>query len=261
MKNFLSHTIQQALAWFLRLSWVQRFRLRYPRLAMGIANRFNPKVFTGLPLTLLFIVFAINLALLSELTESVLEADSVVALDKSFTNLLFDARTGWLSQIMYGITLLGNQLPVLTIGGLLSVFFLFRRKYIALFALWLTLAGVGISTKYGKTYISRDRPEHVAYYKVDHFSFPSGHATTVVALYGLIAYFLCRRYQRQRRRIILAAAILIVVVGFSRIYLGVHYLSDVLAGFLLGTLWLLVGISLMEVMVYGRQLKVPPKQV
>lgn len=255
MKNVLTYYVQQAIAWLLGLAAVREFRRRNPRTAGFIANRFNPKVFTGLPLTLILIVFGINLALLSELAESVVESNSIVALDKSFTALLFSMRIDWLSQIMYGATQLGEQWAVFVVGGIMSVTFLIRKKYVALVAFWLALAGVGISTRYGKTFISRDRPANVAYYEVEHSSFPSGHATTALAQYGLIAYFLYRHYRKRRQRqlIVGAAAALIMVVGFSRIYLGVHYLSDVLAGFLLGTLWLLVGISLMEVMVYRRE--------
>ncbi|WP_347159520.1 phosphatase PAP2 family protein [Pontibacter chitinilyticus] len=250
MKNVLTHYVQQAVAWFLHRPVVQRFRKRYPALAGFIARRCNPQVFTGLPLTFIILAFCINLALLSELAEQVIESESIVTFDKTFTAMLYSMRTEWLSQVLYVATQLGEQWAVFVIGGILTIICLFRKKYALLIAFWITLAGVGISTKYGKKYVSRDRPANVAYYDVEHFSFPSGHATTVLAQFGLIAYFLCRAYRKrhQRQLIVAAAALLIIVVGFSRIYLGVHYLSDVLAGFLLGMLWLLVGISLTEVM-------------
>jgi len=258
MKNILSHYVQLLLTWFQGLAAVQRFQLRNPHLSAFITNRLNPGVFTGLSLTLIVIVFGINLALLSELAESVIESDSIVAVDKSFTTLLFSMRTEWLSQVMYGATQLGEQWAVFVVGGVMSVIFLIRKKYVALLAFWLALAGVGISTRYSKTFIRRDRPANVAYYEVEHFSFPSGHATTALVQYGLIAYFLYRHYRKRKPRklIVVAASVLIIIVGFSRIYLGVHYLSDVLAGFLLGTLWVLVGISLMEVMVSRRKVAV-----
>ncbi|WP_242923789.1 phosphatase PAP2 family protein [Pontibacter liquoris] len=255
MKNILSHYVRQFLAWFLHLRPVQRFRQRNPLTSRFIANRFDPKAFTGLPLSLMILAFGINIALLSELTENVLESESIVTIDKNFTAFLFSMRSEWLSQVLYVFTQLGEQWAALGVGGILSLIFLFRKKYVALIAFWIALAGVGITTRYGKTYIARDRPSEVAYYKVEHFSFPSGHATTVMAEYGLIAYFLFRHYRKRRQRRVLlgVAAVLILIVGFSRIYLGVHYLSDVLGGFLLGALWLLVGVSLMELMAYRRQ--------
>ena len=69
-----------------------------------------------------------------------------------------------------------------------------------------------------------------------------------MTLYGLLAYWLIRRYARTRTRVAigLIAICLILAVGFSRIYLGVHFLSDVLGGYLLGICWLIVGIVLTE---------------
>ena len=257
MKNPLSGHVKQALGKVKRQPLVLRLRQRYPGLWQFIADRFNTKVFVGLPLTLMALAFAVNIALLSELTESVLDTEWIVTLDKEFTTMLYKIRSDTLSRILYGFTQLGEQEAVFIIGGAVSAIFLYRRHYVALFAFWLALAGVGISTRYGKTFISRERPSDVAYYVVEHFSFPSGHATTVMAMFGLLAYFLYRHYYAHPRRalVLWLAAALILIVGFSRIYLGVHYLSDVLAGFLLGALWLLVGISLMEVMSYRKEKK------
>lgn len=255
MKNPLSGHVKQAIGRVKRQPVVLRLRQRYPGLWQFIIDRFNTKVFVGLPLSLMVLAFAVNIALLSELTESVLDTEWIVTLDKEFTAMLYKMRSDTLSKVLYGFTQLGEQEAVFIIGGVVSAIFLYRRHYVALFAFWLALAGVGISTRYGKTFISRDRPADVAYYVVEHFSFPSGHATTAIAMFGLLAYFLYRHYYTHPRRGLLlwGAALLIIIVGFSRIYLGVHYLSDVLAGFLLGALWLLVGISLMEVMTYRRK--------
>lgn len=255
MKNVLSGNVKTAIVWLKHQPAMQRLRQRYPALSRFFINRFNTKVFVGLPLTLVLLVFAVNMVLLSELTESVLESAWIVAVDKEFTSILYKARSSALSKVLYAFTQLGEREAVLAIGGVVSFIFLYLRNYVALFAFWLTMAGVGASTRYGKTFISRERPADVAYYAVEHFSFPSGHATTAIALYGLLAYFLYRRYHTHAKRKLLLwlAAGLILTIGFSRIYLGVHYLSDVLAGFLLGALWLLVGISLVEVMMYRKR--------
>lgn len=258
MKNPLSKNINQVIGKVKRQPVVLRLRQRYPRLWDFVISRFNTKVFIGLPLTLMVLAFAVNIALLSELTESVLDTEWIVTLDKEFTAMLHKGRSDTLSSILYGFTQLGEQEAVFIIGGVVSAIFLYRRHFVSLFAFWLALAGVGISTRYGKTFISRERPADVAYYVVEHFSFPSGHATTVIAMFGLLAYFLWRHYHTHPNRglVLWLAAVLIIIVGFSRIYLGVHYLSDVLAGFLLGALWLLVGISLVEVMSYRKKKKV-----
>lgn len=224
-------------------------------MASFISDRFHPKAFVGLPLTLVVVVATINVALLSELTESVMDAAWIVMADKEFTTSLYNIRSPWLSKFLFAVTQLADQQAVFIVGAFVSVIFLFRKRYLALTAFWLAMAGVGASVRYGKTFISRARPSDVAYYEVEHFSFPSGHATTSLALYGLLAYFLYRHYHRRSQYQSLAvwiAAVLILLIGFSRIYLGVHFLSDVLAGYLLGLLWLLVGVSLVEVMMFRK---------
>jgi membrane-associated phospholipid phosphatase len=72
------------------------------------------------------------------------------------------------------------------------------------------------------------------------FSFPSGHALVSLAVYGSIALLLARRISSPPWRVLVlgGAGLLVLAIGFSRLYLGVHFLSDVLAGFAAGTAWL-----------------------
>jgi len=79
-------------------------------------------------------------------------------------------------------------------------------------------------------------------------AFPSGHSTMAVLVYLFVAYLLVEHLaDRQRGRLVLLAALLFtLVIGFSRLYLGVHWLSDVLAGYALGGLWLSLLVTLVE---------------
>jgi undecaprenyl-diphosphatase len=72
------------------------------------------------------------------------------------------------------------------------------------------------------------------------FSFPSGHSLVSLAVYGSVALLLARRVRSPGRRALLFAgtALLVLAIGFSRLYLGVHFLSDVLAGYAAGAAWL-----------------------
>lgn len=260
MKNFLTYYLRALLSWLERQPVLQRLRQRFPRLSAFLLGRFDTASFIGLPLTLLLVVIGINLSLLSELTEGVIESEEVVTLDQQFTAFLFSIRSRWLSQVLYALTQIGTREAVFAFGGLATLVFLYRRRYMAIMAFWLTMAGVGLSVQYGKKFISRDRPaQAVAFYQEHNFSFPSGHATTAMALYGMLAYLTYRRLHTptERKVLVIFSVLLIVVVGFSRIYLGVHFLSDVLAGFLLGASWVLLGISLMETLTFYRQRKAP----
>jgi membrane-associated phospholipid phosphatase len=259
MQKFITYQLQRIGAWLLQWPQVLKWKERYPALFRFIAGRFSTRDFSGLPLTLLVVVFLFNFLLLSQLVESVVESAGMVTLDKMVTKTLFEARSEHASSAFYWITHLGTREATFVVGGVLTVLFLFKRDFIPIFTFWLVMAGVGLSVRYGKTFINRDRPVEVAYYAEHNLSFPSGHATTAMALFGLCAYFaLSYPLGRSRRKLILGStAGLVLCIGFSRIYLGVHFLSDVLAGFLLGALWLLLGISVMELLESRRQKQRP----
>lgn len=223
-------------------------RQHFPGLSTFILERFKLKQLSGLPLTLLLLVFCFNLLLLSQLTENVMESESIVTIDENFTQQLYKVRTSWMSEFFYFISYFGTREAVFIVGGILMGVLITKREYVAIVAFWVAMAGTGLTVQYGKKYISRDRPENVAYYTEKNFSFPSGHSTTSMALYGFCAYLLYRLYRSRAARMLTlsVAGILTLLVGFSRIYLGVHYLSDVLAGFLLGLLWVLLGLGILE---------------
>ena len=255
MQKFITYHLQRIGTWLLQWPLVQKGKKRFPALFRFIAARFSTQDFSGLPLTILVMVFLFNVLLLSQLAESVLESEGMVTLDKMVTKMLFEARSGHLSIAFYWLSHLGTREATFVVGAMLTVLFLLKRDLAPVLTFWLVMAGVGLSVRYGKTFINRDRPVDVAYYVEHNLSFPSGHATTAMALFGLCAYFaLAQPLSRSGRRLILGStAGLIAGIGFSRIYLGVHFLSDVLAGFLLGALWLLLGISVMELLVHRRR--------
>ncbi len=122
----------------------------------------------------------------------------------------------------------------------LVLFIARKREFIIPFI--ATVAGAEIITFFGKILSHRDRPLSAVFHATD-FSFPSGHATIAVALYGYLAFILIRICgDRYKWPISILACLVALLIGFSRLYLGVHYLSDVLAGFLIGLTALVVGI-------------------
>ena len=109
------------------------------------------------------------------------------------------------------------------------------------------MALCGTALNYGlKTLFHRGRPEYSSeFIHRASWSFPSGHAMDSLIVYGFLAFLLLERTTSptKRRLIVGAAAVLIGTIGFSRMYLGVHYLSDVVGGFLAGMVWLMVCIA------------------
>ena len=121
-----------------------------------------------------------------------------------------------------------------------------KRRKTALWALWILTLAVPASMEALKALVARPRPEPLAGVIETSASFPSGTATLAAALYGFLAYLLAAELKSiaKRRALALAAALLIVLIAFSRMALSVHYLTDVVAGVLLGGVWVLVGVWL-----------------
>ena len=98
-----------------------------------------------------------------------------------------------------------------------------------------------------KNLISRARPDLLAY-PATGFAFPSGHATRAVAFYGFLLFILWPRLTSMWKKIaLIITALIILGIGFSRLYLGVHYLSDVVAGYLIGAFFVWLGIKISRI--------------
>jgi undecaprenyl-diphosphatase len=100
---------------------------------------------------------------------------------------------------------------------------------------------------FSKLAIHRIRPDNPVYFE-DSFSFPSGHAVVAMIFYGFLGYFLIRKlaHWTQKAVVFVGCFTIIAAIGLSRLYLGVHYLSDVFGGYLLGFLVLLATIMVYE---------------
>lgn len=137
--------------------------------------------------------------------------------------------------------------PVLSALLLITIAALgYRRDWLRAGALAVA-GGGGTVLNYGlKALFHRGRPENAAeFIHRASWSFPSGHAMDSLVVYGFLAVLLLERTTSlvTRRLIVAGAALLIGTIGFSRMYLGVHYLSDVVGGFLAGMVWLMVCIA------------------
>lgn len=222
----------------------------FPRSWAFIAARFTPGRPTGLLLTLIGGA-ALYLGLLfAGLIEDVLEADEIVATDRYITDLIAPGRHPILVHVFRWITELGSM-PTLTAVAIVATGFLWAHRQIHYIAsVWLTIAGSQITTWSGKFLLQRQRPDFILDVTAASPSFPSGHATGATAVLGIIAYVIARDLARPRASFDIAfwTLVLILLIAFSRIFLAVHYPSDVFAGLLVGGFWLLAGIALGEVL-------------
>lgn len=240
----VSHSIAQAVS---GNPDVQQLVRRHPGFFGMLHRRFALHSFYGLPLTLLGLAFLYLLALFGGIVEDLLSTDPIVALDKSLAQLLAAARTPQTIRFSLWISNLGAW-QVVTPFLLIILAGLWRMGR-AMFGVPMLVAVVGSEafTFLGKYAFHRPRPVEAVL--LEHsYAFPSGHATIAVAFYGYLAYLLIRSCDRWRWRVnlLFGFAGLILLIGLSRLVLGVHYLSDVLGGYLVGGMWLVVAISLAE---------------
>lgn len=170
----------------------------------------------------------------------------ILALDQWLESFLFSVRIPFFLRVGEIVSLFGNVATVLLIACIIGICLtLFKRPYPSLVGLTSTLLGTGVSVYLLKILVARPRPGgSIPSIIESSYSFPSGHAAGSMALYGFIAFLLFRAYPRHKKLIGVVVAGIILSIGFSRLYLGVHFLSDVLAGYVLGGLWLFIGIKI-----------------
>ena len=227
---------------------VRRFLNRHPEITRFMVRRSDRKRFSGLPLTMLSLAAAYLLFLLSGVVEGVVTAEPIVSVDERVANLMFAFRdTGFIHTFLWITLLARRDVLIISIVAVIALLVLWRRRsYIVPFL--ITLGGSQLFASLGKIIVHRPRPS-IAYYLEPSFSFPSGHATLSTAFFGFVAYILLRNESkrwRYRTLVLFTALSVIAAVGLSRLYLGVHFLSDVWSGYLLGALWLIIGISIAE---------------
>lgn len=173
--------------------------------------------------------------------------DLIVQADIRVANTLAVFRNIELTHFFTWVTLFGKWQVIFGFVIALSLIFILWKRKIFILPLWVTMGGAMLFNFLSKIVFQRQRPP-AAFYMESSFSFPSGHATIAFAFFGFFAYILFRLLRKRRWKInaIIASVIIILFVGFSRLYLGVHYLSDVWAGYLIGAFWLIIGITFSE---------------
>ena len=184
------------------------------------------------------VLLAAGLWAFGAIAEEVAEGDT--GFDDRLARWLHAHETDSLTTLFRGVTELGNGVVLAGVTAIAA--YLLARRGLYRDALLMALAFTGAEVlSYGlKLGFRRDRPFFTDPLATEStYSFPSGHSTVSLATYGALAVVLARRTARKWRPLLLVAAtVLVSLIGFSRLYLGVHFLSDVLAGFAAGTAWL-----------------------
>lgn len=177
----------------------------------------------------------------------------VAGLDETVIDLVFIIRRDWLTWAFRGITFLGSVTFIVTAALALTAAGI-RKKYSGRDLLIFNLANICgvIIMQLLKMIFARERPPRPWLGTADGFSFPSGHSLMTALFYGFLLFMVVRTGKVRQGRKTMIAGILVclpILVGLSRVYLGVHYASDVLAG------WA-AGVALVGVWSIIRELKI-----
>jgi len=213
--------------------------------------RFARGEYLGLHLTLGLVISLAGLWVFAGVTEDVIHHDPLTQFDVALLDWLHARATATGYAVFNAISLLGSPVT-LTILALAVALLLAARRELIVLAGWLAaFAGGGLLDVVLKLVIRRPRPPGAAAF-LQHFSwsFPSGHAMGSLIGYGMLAYVLTLLWIHRRSAqiaVVLGTAVVIAAIGISRLYLGVHYFSDVVGGYAAGVLWLSACISGLDV--------------
>ena len=190
-----------------------------------------------------WIILFICLAVFIKFTKDVFYKE-IISLDNlAYKYIVEHLRRDWLTPIMKIITSFGDEIAII-VFTIVSIIVAKNKKVklaIAVNVIFITLLNNII-----KLILKRPRPEGFNIIIEKGFSFPSGHSMISAAFYGLLIYFAYKYINNKKVKYIICTtlSILILLIGISRIYLGVHYASDVLAGFVLSIAYLICYITI-----------------
>ncbi|TAL13162.1 MAG: phosphatase PAP2 family protein [Frankiales bacterium] len=216
-------------------------RRRFARQLAFLARRLDPAQVLGLTLTV-GLTFAVAAGgAFAVVLEDALDGDGVAALDRPVLSFLANRRDDEATVIARAVTFLGG-VPFVVVLTLALVAYLWSRRRRAALVLAASVFGSGAITGAIKLLVARDRPAlPLAIDGAERgFSFPSGHSLSSLALYGALSYLAVQYLPTWRSRVYVVAGLLTtaVAVAFSRLYLGYHWVSDVLGSWTLAVLWL-----------------------
>ncbi len=191
----------------------------------------------------------LTLIVIEKLVNNYFTPGGLTSIDRSINQAIISFRTPFLNKIMLLVTLTGNWQMIVWGSLLVSFYLIIIQKKHYFTALVLSDISALVFIVVVKNLISRIRPPIENALIIEHgFAFPSGHAYFGVVFYGLLTYFLIKYLSKrwQKISISLFGTIYVLILAFSRIYLGVHWFTDVIASLSFGVIWLVVMFSYID---------------
>ncbi|MFN4141305.1 VTT domain-containing protein [Aestuariivirga sp.] len=224
---YLNHLLQRVSDWARR-----RPSRSWRRFARAISPD-NPR---SVGIVLFAAIIFTGLAALANLAFRAATGNAVSNIDLSVHAMMRETRNAPADEIMTVITMMGDTLVMLALSLAILGWLVWHKAYRAAYAAGFAIIAAKLfelAVKYG---IQRARPVELDYFGASVFSFPSGHATMAAVIFGILAVLVSHSLGRWGRAAVYGiCAVVVVAIAYSRVYLGAHWLSDVMAGLLFGT--------------------------
>jgi undecaprenyl-diphosphatase len=225
----------------------ERLHRRLPVLWAFIVQRFKRGERYGLDFTLAFIAILVAMWVFIEIIDTAVTETDLYYLDRQIQVFMTDLLPPALADSLVLITNLGGTRGTVIGIFIIGIPLLFTRRWWSLFGLIFTTAGGGLLIWGLKLFFQRARPT-TSTIEVGGFAFPSGHAFAAMAFFGYVLYLAFRHFRHDVIRIAatLFCFVMILLIGSSRVFLNVHWLTDVVGGYIAGFAWLILSILIVR---------------
>ena len=220
---------------------VAALRRRWAPQLEFVRNRLSPSGYLGLHLTAGVLLLIGAAWLFGGIAEDVVTGDALTVIDRDIAEWLHARTTPGLTAGMQLITWLAAPVCVTSVAVITVLVLWWRRRWYRLLAFGLVLPGGMVLEFLLRLAFHRQRPQFEGAFPVfQGYGFPSGHTMAATLLCGVLAAFACAALKswQGRVRAVFGGSVVVLLVGFSRLYLGAHYLTDVLAAVAAGAAWL-----------------------
>lgn len=223
---FLNHLLYRVSAWA---------RGRRGRSWQRFARAVSPDNPRSVMIVLFAAIAFTGLIALANLAVRAASGSAMSNMDVSLATLMRESRNAPADEIMTVITMMGDTVVMTALALAVLGWLVWHKAYRAAWAAGIAIVAAKFFELAMKLGIQRARPIELSYSGASVFSFPSGHATMAAVIFGILAVLVSHSMGRWGRALVYAiCAVLVVAIAYSRLYLGAHWLSDVLAGLLFG---------------------------
>jgi undecaprenyl-diphosphatase len=213
-----------------------------------VKGRFSPEYWYGRKLTIALVSLFLSLFIFCAIFYGYSSRGPLYYLDLKVHLLIGEVVIPPITIMMKDITFLGSKYFVWGIAALIFVYLMLKKEWWTILALVMSIRVAEPVISFLKEVFHRPRPMPQII-TAEGYSFPSGHAFHAMLIYGFMIYLAWKfiRNNALRRLIFILCPFLILLIGLSRIYLGVHWLTDILAGYCAGFSWLLINILVVRI--------------